>query len=60
MDTREVEPHTRECTFNVLTPGREFSILVMTRRGNLNASVCVEGRTGVCLSVRVQLWHGAV
>ncbi|XP_029018669.1 receptor-type tyrosine-protein phosphatase beta [Betta splendens] len=45
VDTREVEPHMRECTFNVLTPGRLYSIMVSTRRGSLNASVSVEGRT---------------
>ncbi|KAG7218953.1 hypothetical protein INR49_019400 [Caranx melampygus] len=34
-----------ECTFNVLTPGRRYTITVTTRSGKLNASVCVEGRT---------------
>ncbi|KAM9335025.1 receptor-type tyrosine-protein phosphatase beta [Symphorus nematophorus] len=45
VDTREVEPNMRECTFNVLTPGREYSITVTTRSRNLNSSVSVEGRT---------------
>ncbi|XP_077400603.1 receptor-type tyrosine-protein phosphatase beta isoform X2 [Vanacampus margaritifer] len=45
VDTREVEPHMRECTFNVLTPGRIYNITVTTRSGNLNASVFVQGRT---------------
>ncbi|XP_077357114.1 receptor-type tyrosine-protein phosphatase beta isoform X1 [Festucalex cinctus] len=45
VDTREVEPHTRECTFNVLTPGRVYDIAVTTTSGNLNASVFVRGRT---------------
>ncbi|XP_022067914.2 receptor-type tyrosine-protein phosphatase beta [Acanthochromis polyacanthus] len=45
MDTREVEPNMRECTFNVLTPGRRYTITVMTRSRNLNTSVSVEGRT---------------
>ncbi|KAG7218591.1 hypothetical protein INR49_019412 [Caranx melampygus] len=45
MDTREVEPNMRECTFNVLTPGRRYTITVTTRSGKLNTSVCVEGRT---------------
>ncbi|XP_069575306.1 LOW QUALITY PROTEIN: receptor-type tyrosine-protein phosphatase beta [Brachyistius frenatus] len=44
-DTREVEPNMRECTFNVLTPGRRYAITVTTRSGKLNASVSVEGRT---------------
>ncbi|XP_058481071.1 receptor-type tyrosine-protein phosphatase beta [Solea solea] len=45
MDTREVEPNMRECTFNVLTPGRPYTITVATRSGNLNTTVSVEGRT---------------
>ncbi|XP_078138474.1 LOW QUALITY PROTEIN: receptor-type tyrosine-protein phosphatase beta-like [Centroberyx gerrardi] len=45
LDTREVEPHMRECTFNVLTPGRGYTVTVTTRSGNLNSSVSVEGRT---------------
>uniref|UniRef100_A0A3Q3VX91 protein-tyrosine-phosphatase n=1 Tax=Mola mola TaxID=94237 RepID=A0A3Q3VX91_MOLML len=36
-----------ECTFNVLTPGRQYSITVTTRSRNLSSSVSVEGRTGV-------------
>uniref|UniRef100_A0A3B3V3C4 protein-tyrosine-phosphatase n=1 Tax=Poecilia latipinna TaxID=48699 RepID=A0A3B3V3C4_9TELE len=39
-----------ECTFNVLTPGRQYVITVATRSGNLNTSVSVEGRTGVLSS----------
>lgn len=46
VDTREVEPNMRECTFNVLTPGRQYSITVTTRSRSLNTSVSVEGRTG--------------
>ncbi|KAM7378583.1 hypothetical protein PAMA_013473 [Pampus argenteus] len=45
VDTREVEPNMRECTFNVLTPGRQYTITVETRSGKLNTSVSVEGRT---------------
>ncbi|XP_077565723.1 receptor-type tyrosine-protein phosphatase beta [Stigmatopora nigra] len=44
-DTREVEAHARECTFNVLTPGRIYNITVTTRSQNLSTSVSVEGRT---------------
>ncbi|KAM9327847.1 receptor-type tyrosine-protein phosphatase beta [Pholidichthys leucotaenia] len=43
--TREVEPNMRECTFNVLTPGRCYTITVATKSGKLNTSVSVEGRT---------------
>ena len=49
MDTREVEPNMRECTFNVLTPGRLYTITVTTRSGKLNTSVLLEGRTGLFL-----------
>ncbi|XP_035536285.1 receptor-type tyrosine-protein phosphatase beta-like [Morone saxatilis] len=45
VDTREVEPNMRECTFNVLTPGRLYTITVTTRSRNLNTSVSVDGRT---------------
>uniref|UniRef100_A0A3Q3J0X5 protein-tyrosine-phosphatase n=1 Tax=Monopterus albus TaxID=43700 RepID=A0A3Q3J0X5_MONAL len=45
MDMREVEPNMRECTFNVLTPGRQYTITVTTRSGKLNTSVSLEGRT---------------
>uniref|UniRef100_A0A3Q2EEM7 Fibronectin type-III domain-containing protein n=1 Tax=Cyprinodon variegatus TaxID=28743 RepID=A0A3Q2EEM7_CYPVA len=45
VGTREVDSNTRECTFNVLTPGRHYTITVTTRRGKLNTSVSVEGRT---------------
>lgn len=49
MDTREVEPNMRECTFNVLIPGRQYTITVTTASRNLNTSVSLEGRTGVCV-----------
>ncbi|CAJ1054300.1 receptor-type tyrosine-protein phosphatase beta-like [Xyrichtys novacula] len=45
VKTREVEPNMRECTFNVLTPGRRYNITVTTRSGKLNSSVSVEGAT---------------
>ncbi|XP_034019808.1 receptor-type tyrosine-protein phosphatase beta-like [Thalassophryne amazonica] len=45
QDTREVDPNMRECTFNVLTPGRPYIINVATRSGQLNTSVSVKGRT---------------
>uniref|UniRef100_A0A673A784 protein-tyrosine-phosphatase n=1 Tax=Sphaeramia orbicularis TaxID=375764 RepID=A0A673A784_9TELE len=45
VNTREVEPNMRECTFNVLTPGRHYTITVTTRSGKLNTSVSVEGKT---------------
>ena len=46
VDTREVEANMRECTFNVLTPGRLYTVTVATRSGKLSTSVSVEGRTG--------------
>ncbi|XP_056131706.1 receptor-type tyrosine-protein phosphatase beta-like [Lampris incognitus] len=45
MDTREVEPNMRECTFNVLTPGRLYIITVTTKAGPLSSSASVEGWT---------------
>ncbi|KAK2859223.1 hypothetical protein Q5P01_003843 [Channa striata] len=45
VDTRKVERNMRECTFNVLTPGRQYTITVTTRSGKLNTSVSLEGRT---------------
>lgn len=45
VNTREVESNMRECTFNVLTPGRHYTITVTTRSGKLNTSVSVEGKT---------------
>ncbi|XP_041819608.1 receptor-type tyrosine-protein phosphatase beta [Chelmon rostratus] len=45
VDTREVEPNMRECTFNVLIPGRQYTITVTTASRNLNTSVSLEGRT---------------
>lgn len=52
VDTREVEANMRECTFNVLTPGRLYSITVTTNSHNLSTSVSVEGRTSVCSQLR--------
>uniref|UniRef100_H3C9X6 protein-tyrosine-phosphatase n=1 Tax=Tetraodon nigroviridis TaxID=99883 RepID=H3C9X6_TETNG len=52
VDTREVESNMGECTFNVLTPGRRYSITVATRSQNLSTSVSVEGRTAVPLPLR--------
>lgn len=45
VDTREVQADMRECTFNVLTPGRHYTITVVSRRGPVNSSVSVEGQT---------------
>ena len=52
VNIREVEPNMRECTFNVLKPGRQYSITVTTRSRNLSSSVSVEGRTGVLQSIQ--------
>lgn len=45
VDTREVQANMRECTFNVLTPGRHYIITVVSRSGSVNSSVSVEGQT---------------
>ncbi|XP_012724109.2 receptor-type tyrosine-protein phosphatase beta [Fundulus heteroclitus] len=60
VDTREVEPNMRECTFNVLTPGRHYIITVTTRSGNLNTSVSVEGRTVPMALDRISLSESGV
>uniref|UniRef100_A0A3Q2QMI8 protein-tyrosine-phosphatase n=1 Tax=Fundulus heteroclitus TaxID=8078 RepID=A0A3Q2QMI8_FUNHE len=60
LDTREVEPNMRECTFNVLTPGRHYIITVTTRSGNLNTSVSVEGRTVPMALDRISLSESGV
>uniref|UniRef100_A0A8C7KR46 protein-tyrosine-phosphatase n=1 Tax=Oncorhynchus kisutch TaxID=8019 RepID=A0A8C7KR46_ONCKI len=49
--TRDLARDMRECTFNVLMPGRVFTITVTTKSGELNSSVSVLGRT-VPLEVR--------
>lgn len=45
VDTREVQASMRECTFNVLTPGRQYTITVTTRSRKMNSSVSVDGQT---------------
>ncbi|XP_033845040.1 receptor-type tyrosine-protein phosphatase beta isoform X2 [Periophthalmus magnuspinnatus] len=45
MDTREVQANMRECTFNVLTPGRHYTITVVSRSRMQNSSASVEGQT---------------
>ncbi|XP_028970203.2 receptor-type tyrosine-protein phosphatase beta [Esox lucius] len=42
---RDLTRDMRECTFNVLTPGRLFTITVTTRSGELGSSASVQGRT---------------
>ncbi|XP_045060884.1 receptor-type tyrosine-protein phosphatase beta isoform X2 [Coregonus clupeaformis] len=42
---RTLSRDTRECTFNVLTPGRQYTIAVKTNSGGLNSSTSVIGRT---------------
>uniref|UniRef100_A0A3B4ATL7 Fibronectin type-III domain-containing protein n=1 Tax=Periophthalmus magnuspinnatus TaxID=409849 RepID=A0A3B4ATL7_9GOBI len=53
MDTREVQANMRECTFNVLTPGRHYTITVVSRSRMQNSSASVEGQTGVYLSKQI-------
>ncbi|KAK1906415.1 Receptor-type tyrosine-protein phosphatase beta [Dissostichus eleginoides] len=57
---RLVEPNMRECTFNVLTPGRLYTVTVTTRSGELNASVSLQGRTEVDSFSLTLLQHSAV
>ncbi|KAJ8249735.1 hypothetical protein COCON_G00229510 [Conger conger] len=42
---RQLSRDMRECTFNVLTPGRLYSIQVSTNSGVLRSSASVSGRT---------------
>uniref|UniRef100_A0A671WGJ5 protein-tyrosine-phosphatase n=1 Tax=Sparus aurata TaxID=8175 RepID=A0A671WGJ5_SPAAU len=58
VDTRKVESNMRECTFNVLTPGRLYTITVTTRSWSLNASVSVEGRTAPATVTEVTVSNG--
>lgn len=44
--TRTLTRDMRECTFNVLIPGRLYRLIVTTTRQNLRSSVTLEGRTG--------------
>ncbi|XP_073725516.1 receptor-type tyrosine-protein phosphatase beta [Misgurnus anguillicaudatus] len=43
--TRTLSRDMRECTFNILTPGRLYHITVTTIRKNLRSSATLEGRT---------------
>ncbi|KAJ8008827.1 hypothetical protein DPEC_G00082460 [Dallia pectoralis] len=43
--TRDLTRDMRECTFNVLTPGRLYTVTVTTSSGELNSFVLVQGRT---------------
>ncbi|KAM9846095.1 receptor-type tyrosine-protein phosphatase beta [Aulostomus maculatus] len=60
MDTREVEPNMRECTFNVLIPGRQYTITVTTKSGKLSTSVSLDGRTVPMAIERINLHSSAV
>uniref|UniRef100_A0A8C9ZEK3 protein-tyrosine-phosphatase n=1 Tax=Sander lucioperca TaxID=283035 RepID=A0A8C9ZEK3_SANLU len=53
-----VEPNMRECTLNVLTPGRLYTITVTTRSGKLNTSVSLEGRTAPASVSEVTVTNG--
>lgn len=43
---RKLDADMRECTFNVLTPGRAYQINVITMNGAFCTSASVSGRTG--------------
>ncbi|XP_072528839.1 receptor-type tyrosine-protein phosphatase beta [Salminus brasiliensis] len=45
IQTRRLNCNMRECTFNVLTPGRLYRITVTTTSGNLHNSATITGRT---------------
>uniref|UniRef100_A0A674CLK3 protein-tyrosine-phosphatase n=1 Tax=Salmo trutta TaxID=8032 RepID=A0A674CLK3_SALTR len=45
VSQRTLSRDARECTFNVLTPGRQYAIAVTTNSGGLNSSTSVIGRT---------------
>ncbi|XP_051544635.1 LOW QUALITY PROTEIN: receptor-type tyrosine-protein phosphatase beta-like [Myxocyprinus asiaticus] len=45
IQTRTLSRDMRECTFNVITPGRLYYIIVTTTRQNLRSSASLEGRT---------------
>ncbi|XP_043092464.1 receptor-type tyrosine-protein phosphatase beta [Puntigrus tetrazona] len=45
IQTRTLRRDMRECTFNVLTPGRLYVITVTTTAKNLRSSATVKGRT---------------
>uniref|UniRef100_A0A3Q2PFE7 protein-tyrosine-phosphatase n=1 Tax=Fundulus heteroclitus TaxID=8078 RepID=A0A3Q2PFE7_FUNHE len=60
LTIRHGNPNMRECTFNVLTPGRHYIITVTTRSGNLNTSVSVEGRTVPMALDRISLSESGV
>ncbi|KAB5542066.1 hypothetical protein PHYPO_G00087170 [Pangasianodon hypophthalmus] len=45
IQTRRLTRDMRECTFNVLVPGRLYKIVVITTSGDLRSSAAVTGRT---------------
>uniref|UniRef100_A0A8C8M3B8 protein-tyrosine-phosphatase n=1 Tax=Oncorhynchus tshawytscha TaxID=74940 RepID=A0A8C8M3B8_ONCTS len=45
VSQRTLSRDARECTFNVLMPGRQYAIAVTTNSGGLNSSASVIGRT---------------
>ncbi|XP_044211802.1 receptor-type tyrosine-protein phosphatase beta-like isoform X1 [Thunnus albacares] len=48
----------RECTFNILTSGRLYTVTVMTNSGNLSSSVSVTGRTTPAQVTQLQVSNG--
>lgn len=45
LSERTLPWEARECTFNVLTPGRHYTVTVTTSSGNLSSWVSVSGWT---------------
>ncbi|XP_041794073.1 receptor-type tyrosine-protein phosphatase beta-like isoform X2 [Chelmon rostratus] len=48
----------RECTFNILTPGRLYTVTVTTNSGNLTSSASVTAQTSPAQVTRLQVSSG--
>ncbi|CAL8263724.1 unnamed protein product [Merluccius merluccius] len=57
VSERTLPWEARECTFNVLTPGRQYTVTVTTSSGNLSSSVSVSGWTTPSQVSRLQLYN---
>ncbi|KAM6973817.1 receptor-type tyrosine-protein phosphatase beta [Aplochiton taeniatus] len=55
---RTLSWEARECTFNVLTPGRLYTVTVTTSSGNLRRSVSVAGRTAPAQVTQLRVSNG--
>ncbi|KAJ3596703.1 hypothetical protein NHX12_003107 [Muraenolepis orangiensis] len=57
VSRRELPWEARECTFNVLTPGRRYTVTVTTAGGNRSSSAAVSGWTTPCPVSKLQLFN---